>query len=575
MSLPPLANLFAVYDPDPVTSSARLADLRGSGEFRTISPPGPGWIVAVSPLPGEVNGRHTLPRGAVEFVEGADLLHDRLPELCRVVDETPDRLAQFPGDFGFVRFRLDGSATAVRSCGGLVPLYVTRSGERMAVATRLGDLVRYGPDEPRLDPLLNAVWAAGWSLFLEGRTFLAGVSILGRGCFAQLTPGRPIVRAQYWDPRPRHIERPSPARANEHVVRLRSLLVAKLERDLDPDGHNLLTLSGGVDSSSLAALTRQAVGRRFSTWSLLPENDELFKREMSYIEPLVCGLGVERMRIVRLRKETHLALLRAAPRAVFYVLHQALCDLPAVLGEGEVRVLFGGEFADEVCGSRFTIPDWAFGTSLPRLVAGVRRLPLGRHDVVSWAKHRLLGITGRPKLPFPSALGEFVKAEVAEEYRAWAADRRRAAGAEPPIKRYLALQAEKDGFVAMNWEATSALGVRRSFPFFNREVLELAFECHPSELVGPGTKKLLRAALANDVPPRNLHRPDKGHWGGNARALQVESSGPLPAGLEAVVRPDWYPTPPPLMDLLTARSLTALAVFAGSLEARRRERQLS
>src|SRR4029077_308797 len=140
-------------------------------------------------------------------------------------------------------------------------------------------------------------------------------------------------------------------------------------------------------------------------------------------------------------------------------------------------------------------------------------------------------------------------------------------------KRYLALQAEKDGFVTMNWEAASALGVRRSFPFFYREVLELAFECHPSELVGPGTKKLLRAALAGDVPSRNLNRADKGHWGGSARDLQLESSGPLPAGLEGVVLPDWYPNPPPLVDAATARSLTALAVFARSLEARRRERR--
>ncbi len=62
----------------------------------------------------------------------------------------------------------------------------------------------------------------------------------------------------------------------------------------------------------------------------------------------------------------------------------------------------------------------------------------------------------------------------------------------------------------MHWEMTSALGVRRCFPFVTREVLELAFECHPAELVGPGTKRLLRSALANDVPRFNLERPDKG-----------------------------------------------------------------
>ena len=46
------------------------------------------------------------------------------------------------------------------------------------------------------------------------------------------------------------------------------------------------------------------------------------------------------------------------------------------------------------------------------------------------------------------------------------------------------------------------------------------------------------------------------------------------SGLDAVVRPDWYPNPPPVVEFPTARSLTALAVFAGSLEARRGERRL-
>lgn len=568
MSLPPLANLLAVYDPYPATPAALLGDLTSSGEFSSVTQPVPGWTVAVSPLPGEWNGPSAAPDGGVEFVEGADLFGDRIPELCRAVDRVPGSLARFPGDFGFLRIRPDGSATAVRSCGGLVPMYFTRLDDRMAVATRLGDLVRYLPRDLDLDPMVNAVWASGWSLFPGGRTFFSGVNILGRGCFAQLMPGRSIVRECYWDPRPARLERPTRGRTAEHVARLRSLLVAKLERDLDPDGRNLLMLSGGVDSSSLAALAGRAVGRRFSTWSLLPEREEPFQREMSYIEPLVRELGVERSRIVRWRADTQLALLRAAPRAVFYILHQALCDLPAVVADGEVRVLFGGEFADEVCGSGFTIPDWAFGTSLARLVADVQRLPFGRRDVLRWARHRVLGITGRPRLPFPSRLGAFVKAEVGEEYRAWVAARRRAAGTEPPIRRYLALQAEKDGFVAMNWEAASVLGVRRSFPFFNREMLELAFECHPCELVGPGPKKLLRAALANDVPPHNLHRPDKGNSSQRRRGLQLEAIGPLPAGLEAIVRPDWYPTPPPPADLLSAISLTALAAFANSLAAR-------
>ena len=120
----------------------------------------------------------------------------------------------------------------------------------------------------------------------------------------------------------------------------------------------------------------------------------------------------------------------------------------------------------------------------------------------------------------------------------------------------------------MNWEAASALGVRRSFPFFNREVLELAFECHPAELVGPGTKKLLRTALRRDVPARNLDRPDKGHWGTYLEGAQIPWAERLPEGLEPVVRDDWYPQPPATLAVGEAHALAQLALFAESLRAR-------
>ena len=35
---------------------------------------------------------------------------------------------------------------------------------------------------------------------------------------------------------------------------------------------------------------------------------------------------------------------------------------------------------------------------------------------------------------------------------------------------------ERQGFLGMHWEVTSALGIRRVFPFVSRALLELAFE---------------------------------------------------------------------------------------------------
>jgi len=103
MSVPPLANLFAAYDPDPQSLGALEADLRAGGEFCHVSCPSPGWVVATNPLPGGEGGHGPLLGGAVEFVEGRDVVCDRVVELCCVSDQAPQRLAQFPGDFGFIR----------------------------------------------------------------------------------------------------------------------------------------------------------------------------------------------------------------------------------------------------------------------------------------------------------------------------------------------------------------------------------------------------------------------------------------------------------------------------------------
>jgi hypothetical protein len=96
----------------------------------------------------------------------------------------------------------------------------------------------------------------------------------------------------------------------------------------------------------------------------------------------------------------------------------------------------------------------------------------------------------------------------------------------------------------MYWEGASPLGVRPLLPFFNREALELAFQCHPSELLGPGIKRLLRDALRDDVPARNLFRPDGGAWRGHFSDGTWVTEGALPPAAEAIVRSDWVPYPP-------------------------------
>jgi asparagine synthetase B (glutamine-hydrolysing) len=162
--------------------------------------------------------------------------------------------------------------------------------------------VRYLPDEFALDPLVNAVWAASWALFPDNRTFLEGVSILPRGHYACLDGGKgdpPVgdpMGHPYWNPRPDHSAYPKAAQIREHAECLRTLLIAKLERDLHAEDGNLLTLSGGVDSSSLGALAAGVVGRKVWSLSMIPrkERPDLVAHEMFFIEPLAQQYGFAR-----------------------------------------------------------------------------------------------------------------------------------------------------------------------------------------------------------------------------------------------------------------------------------------
>lgn len=581
MSLPPLANLFAVHRADPASLDEITADLEAAGEFAQVWRPARGWVAASAPLPYGPPDSAAEREAGFAFAEGRDRVvtgdpcaeMHTLGKVAELADRASERLGSLAGDFAFIRFRPDGEGTVVRSCGGLVPLYLWQSGQNVAVSTRLGDLVRYLPEEPRIDPLVNAVWTTGYCFFPDQRTFLSGVSVLDRGHAAVLSPHRPIELHRYWRPRVQRVPRPTPARTAEHALRLRTLLIDALSRDLAPEGGNLLTLSGGVDSTSLAALAAGVVKRPVWTWSLLPEQKDLLEHEMSYIGPLVDRFGIDRRWSLHMRSmATILDLMLEAPQVVFHVMHPALCALPGIMREAPVRVMFGGEFADEICGCGGTAPDWAAHTSLFTLLTNLRRLPSGPLDVVRWAKHRRLGILGKPRLPFPSALGEMVRPELRHEYRAWFGRRQSDAALDHLDRRYLELCSEIGGFVTMNWEAASALGVRRAFPFFSRDVFELAFECHPDELVGPGSKKLLRAALRNDVPERNLQRRDKGAWGAGFRGSRVAWHDPLPDALSTVVRDDWFPKPPELMYGSQARALRQLILFVNAVGARRRKK---
>jgi asparagine synthetase B (glutamine-hydrolysing) len=569
LTLPPLANLFAVADSDPEVLAGVERRLEADAGFERVWRPAPGWVAASAPLPDSAPEPDAVGAAGFAFAEGRDRLErgddpgwlDRLAELC---DRAPERLGELPGDFGFIRFRPDGTALAVRSAGGRVPLYLHR-GEagRVAIGTLLDYFPRLLPGRFRPDPLVNASWArALTTCFIGGRTFVEDISVLPRGSHTELGSGGQPHTGVHWDPRPDEPPQPSP----EHARELRRVLLEYLERELDPDGRNLVFFSGGVDSSALAALIGGTLGRHMSSWSLLPAADPGYSIELSYIDPLVESYGIRPADKRQYTEEAHRDWIARAPGLPFQVLHPALCELPNVCAGQGVRTVVSGMFADEVCGERKRLHDWAMHTSLRELVKGAP-LPFGRRDYLRWARRRAEQAAGRARIDIMD-VDEWAPAEVQEEYRDWVAAKLRAIARDPRPMPELAARAEADAWVAMYWEGASPLGARPLLPFFNREVLELAFRCHPHDLLGPGKKRLLRDALRDDVPARNLFREDRGSWTGHSRDARWRLNGALPDAAQGLVRADWVARPPADVEFMAGSRLTAALRVAEHLEGR-------
>jgi asparagine synthase (glutamine-hydrolysing) len=237
----PEPGLCAVFDPDRPT--APLQCLRG---VVADSPDGRSRVV----LDGALLNAFSL---ASELcASGSPLLPQRPAEILLALYARLglDCVQKLRGPFAFVAW--DGRRLFVtRDRLGVHPLYYARIGRRLAFATRIKDLLAAGV-EARIDP-------DGLRHFLLGvrareATLFAGIRAVPPGHFLTIEAGQESLR-EYWDihfPQ-RGARRRLPER--EWVEGLYDALAESVRLHLpDPETPAALLLSGGIDSSMVAAL---------------------------------------------------------------------------------------------------------------------------------------------------------------------------------------------------------------------------------------------------------------------------------------------------------------------------------
>ncbi len=556
---------FAYFDPDPAGMSAMESDLRRSGRFDWVGHAPSRWLVARS------GAEHDSQSEFVSLENWPDVPHAELAARLRQHD-WENFLCSGRGNYAFAHFDRSGRVRLVRASAGVVPIYVWRVGERLACASRLGEIARFVPDEPELEPLVNATCCTMHGWLGDRRTFLTNTQMLAMGETACASNSAWSI-SRWWDPSKARPLRPTGVAAEEHAQQFRSLLLRNLESAFETGESTVLTLSGGVDSSALAALAAGTLGRRFSTLSFIPAVEPNHSGTRALIDSLLAPF---RQNVVDRWEFEHsirsrLGLVQQAQREVFLVANPALCVLPRLADAG-IRSLCGGEYCDDLFGSVLTREDWDLSTSLTDLVRHRDELPRGARSALGWAYRRALMRVGRAPLHRPRVLPRFIRSELRADYRELMRDKQRSLAEDRRPRVFLAQRLESaQNAVAQNWEVTSSLGVRRFYPFVSRELVELAFACHPSEGQGPGTKKLVRRALRGLVPDSHLLRETKEDW--TEPPTLVTWGRPVPEELSKIVAPEVAERPPAQLDGADALRLTLLLNISEGLRTARAERR--
>ena len=429
---------------------------------------------------------------------------------------------------------------------GVRPLFVHTHGGRLGFASEVKALLA-DPDVPRaLDPRGIEETFTFWGSRAPTSVF-AGIEELPPGVVRRYRADGTHVDEVYWHPSYPRVrgEGPRDAEAcslDEAVDGLRARLLAASElRMLRADVPVGAYLSGGIDSSYVAWLARDAVRGRFHTFSLRFEDPEY--DETRYQRLMVERLGSDHAEVVASRRDiaevfptvvahAERPLLRTGPAPLF-LLSKLVRDrgLKVVLtGEGSDEMLGGYDLFREAKVRRF----WArqpASTERPklfdRLYPWLARSPAAARGlaVQFWAR----GLD-RPEDPTFSHGPRWASASALQ--RLFAKDWRQRAAEDPrpgPVEALVAsLPSDFDRWSelarAQYLEVVTLLNpyilasqgdrmlmansVEGRFPFLDREVMAFANDMPARfKLQGLDEKHVLKRAAAAVLPREILERP--------------------------------------------------------------------
>ncbi len=449
------------------------------------------------------------------------------------------------GDDAFTRFNgqwaialWDANAKSLvlaRDPFGVRPLYITEHGGRLYFGSEVKAIFAADPTIPRrFDPNGFDELLTFWSP-LAPRTVFQGIEELEPGTARTYAGGRIVRRSQCWHPQyPVDPSSPPTQTLGEAVAQVREALDAATRlRMLRADVPVGSYVSGGIDSSLVAALGLRAKGAKFATFSLRfddAEYDETrYQRLMSqhlgsdHHEVLVTRADIARV-FPDVILHTERPVLRTAPAPLFL--------LSRLVHEAGIKVVLTGEGADEMFAGYDLFREakvrrfWArqpASTSRPRLLE--RLYPyLERSPVTKQAMTRRFFGQGLDRAMAPGFGHELrwrstsaLKRLLAEDFHV--APETSGIDAWIPTDfarwsplaqdQYLEIRTLLSGYLLSSQgdRMLMANSVEGRFPFLDRQVASVAESLPPSyKLRGLDEKYVLKMAAAGLVPEEILAR---------------------------------------------------------------------
>ena len=262
-----------------------------------------------------------------------------------------DCFRRFNGQFAIALWdSVRGEMVLARDRLGVRPVYLCEHGGRLWFASEVKAIFAGDPGIPRrLDPVGLAETFTFWTV-VPPQSVFSGVTELEPGHFRVISPSGVRDRA-FWTPRyPTREDDVLRGSEDDAVAEVREALDRAVRlRILRSDVPVGSYLSGGLDSSLVAALGRRVKGDRFQTFSIRFEDAEY--DETGYQRAVVALIGSEHHEVVVGRQD----IARAFPDVVFHAERPLLRTAPAPLfllsrlvREAGIKVVLTGEGADEI-----------------------------------------------------------------------------------------------------------------------------------------------------------------------------------------------------------------------------------